>query len=1352
MTIQSIRRRRLAIVAFTLLALVGSLAALYAHRQNQLKSASLAHREAGMTAVEQGDNSAVLDHLGAYLRRHDQDVEALYEYARARRRIEAPRGRHLTEAIGVLQRVVDLAPSHADAQHDLLDLYSFCGYNHETIDLADDLLAADDRNAQVWRAKAVALARMRQLPAAKIAAEQCLARNPYEVRAAVLLMDLRQQLGASGAQLMESARSHRQQHPTSPIADLLEAYAHRLAGNSPASIELLRAAAAGTVVDAAYGVMLVMLLDESRLATESMAVLEKASHNRDDENVRTELVRRLWESNRFKEVEARLASLDPLRRDSSDVLLGLRAASLYELGRPLEAQVITTALKSRGADSIGTAWAMVLDAVYRAGHRTPHMIIAACNDALGIDPSNACFAYMQGAAWWSLGETDLALASWKTSVKLRPSWITPRILSVHAYLAAGQTELSQREARQAIERSPQRVDAIAAWVVAHAATLTPDDVERAQQLLPAAAAVQRTAPYEPQTLPLYIALQAQCGKPDIAADRLRQVLAHAPPLDESTWLKLAAVSQNYGLKLEAQCHEKIHAKYGMTPGLALAKANALAANGSEDEGRSFLLAASAAAPDRLTLAWRMAIGRYLDQINDSSALEHWIAVADDNADDARVQSWALQTRCMQRDQDAQVRLIERLRHLSGPQAVTWRLARARKLLAGDGGDQAATEAAALLQGVVAEAPNSLSAQVLLARSLVRVKLDSKASAQIIGAARVQPQSVELALEAARILQHQLDYAGARGHLHRVADRGDRDATTTARIAAMLARQGDDVVAIRLLDELAKDTPLTDHHLLLLGALVRRQGDSRRVASVIGELMKAPTIKGIEFAADYHQSIGDPITAKAILGRLDALPMTPSARWMLLAGHEQRFGLAEKSLDMWTEAVKADPTLVEAHRSLLAQCVRAKQLPRLFVALDAARRAFPNDAMIQDLAKARALIEWAAGKSIVQPLLLLMMQSESQQPVLSEALETMKGLTSENRTASFARLRALCMANMDGLALLTVVVQLHVAEGRADDVIGIASRAISAHPTAWEAPWIQSEVLGALGRWDEALASAQEWRRRAPIDTLLSDMMIAEAYHRLNRPADAVKQLAPHLPRAVANLEHHGDLLWRLARSQIATGNVAAAEQSLVPLWKEATWRRRSIDLALQGGIPLPLAMEWLDRMTTHMPADAAIDNTRLAATWLELGGKFKSVACRQKAQKILNELVKQPAAASEAWFLLGMLAEQNVDSTAAVNAYRQALKLSPDMGVACNNLAMLLSADDSQLDEALVMADRAVGLSPRTPAYLDTLAHVQHRLRRHDDAVATARRAVDLQPGNPQWTARLAALQIERDQLRTGPR
>jgi len=1348
MTIQSRRRRRLAIVALLLLGLGGALTGMYVLRQHQIKVTSEAHRVAGLEAVENGDSAAAMEHLGAYLRRHDDDVDALYQYACARRRIEAPRGQHLTAAIGVLQRVIDLAPEHDQARSDLLDLYLMCGYSHETLDMAKVVIERNPTDSDAWRAKATAEARLGRFQDALESVTKCIQVQPLDLRACVLQLDVQQKLGATNGQLIEIVKEHRKAFPGSPIANLYEAYAHRLAANAATYIEMLRAAAQSPNSDEPYVIMLVMLLDDARLSDEAMSILEKTSKLNDSPVLLSELARRLWETNRFADLEARLSSLDITKRDTSDLLLGLRASALYELDRREVADAITAKLGERGSDSIGAAWAGVLHAAYSLRPVKPHTMVATCNDALSLDPKNPYFAYRCGSAWMALGENDLALSSWKSAIDQRPTWVSPRVNRVHALLAAGQSNLAQREARQVMERAPTRVDATAAWVLAYAATLSREDREGAQNLLSAATAVQVAAPYEPRTLALYIALQAQSGKRDTAIARLKKILEKAPPLDEATWLSLAAVSKDHQLGLEDECYKKIETAWGLTPGLAVARAQHATSLGHALEGKQQLFKAAATAPPKYQLAWKIAIGKYLDETNDPSALDHWVDLANNNVEDARIQNWALQAQCVQRSPQVQDQIIERLRLLSGPRAVQWRLARAKQLLNTNDSNRAA-EAASLMQEVISDAPNSLSAQLMLARCLERVNLEMKASTTIIEAARLQPQSIELALEAARILQSQRDFKAAKTYLIRVAQRNDLDARTATRVTSMLGRQGEDLQAIQLLERVKGDGKLEVNQLLLLGELCQRQGDRQRVEAVISQLLESPTASGIQFAAGYRASTNDLEGARKILQRLSDGEVDKGHRALILADFEQRFGSVESSTKHWQEAIDANPSNPVAHRGLISLHLRMGQAQTAIEVLDRTQQLAPENAPLTDLWQRKALVQWAAARPTYVPLLLSMVQNESQQKVAAEGLECIQSMTRETRGQALPRLRTLCFENIDSLVLSTTAAQVHLLHGKNDDALVIANAATAAHPGAWEASLIKCEVLGALGRWGDALATAKAWRQLTGANTVLADITMAQALCRLNRPAEAVQVLAPLIPAASKDPIRNGDILWNYARSLVAAEEFASAEKLLVPLWKESqAWRMRSIDLALQPGVTESAAKQWLERMSKVIASDQLQEQTRLAASWLELSNNFESITLRRRAHIILSELVKVPDATSEQWFLLGMIEEKEPNLVGAEFAYRQALKLTPDMAPACNNLAMILAQDDRRLDEALTFAHRAAKASPSVPTYFDTRAYIEHRMNRFDEALASAQRAVDLQPENPQWRKRLAMV-TERDRSET---
>ena len=125
---------------------------------------------------------------------------------------------------------------------------------------------------------------------------------------------------------------------------------------------------------------------------------------------------------------------------------------------------------------------------------------------------------------------------------------------------------------------------------------------------------------------------------------------------------------------------------------------------------------------------------------------------------------------------------------------------------------------------------------------------------------------------------------------------------------------------------------------------------------------------------------------------------------------------------------------------------------------------------------------------------------------------------------------------------------------------------------------------------------------------------------------------------------------------------------------------------------------------------------------------------------------KKPSAAI--FSLIGMLedAKQNYDE--AEKNYREALKLSPEMPIAANNLAWIIAAyDRGNLDEALQFAQKCVDKNSNVAGYYDTLGLVYYKKGLLSPAVEQFKKAVALDDAeaakngvsvNPAYRVRLA--------------
>ena len=116
-------------------------------------------------------------------------------------------------------------------------------------------------------------------------------------------------------------------------------------------------------------------------------------------------------------------------------------------------------------------------------------------------------------------------------------------------------------------------------------------------------------------------------------------------------------------------------------------------------------------------------------------------------------------------------------------------------------------------------------------------------------------------------------------------------------------------------------------------------------------------------------------------------------------------------------------------------------------------------------------------------------------------------------------------------------------------------------------------------------------------------------------------------------------------------------------------------------------------------------------------------------------------------YLVGMnLAEAAGKPDRAQDAGRRALRLAPDWPVAMTELALLL-ARQRQFDEAITLAERAMGIDGDNAQVLARVIDVAHRARRLDLALVWMRRAIDVAPHTL-----LLRLQFAHDLRLTGKR
>ncbi len=133
-----------------------------------------------------------------------------------------------------------------------------------------------------------------------------------------------------------------------------------------------------------------------------------------------------------------------------------------------------------------------------------------------------------------------------------------------------------------------------------------------------------------------------------------------------------------------------------------------------------------------------------------------------------------------------------------------------------------------------------------------------------------------------------------------------------------------------------------------------------------------------------------------------------------------------------------------------------------------------------------------------------------------------------------------------------------------------------------------------------------------------------------------------------------------------------------------------------------------------------------------------------EAANNLNAAVSlQPEMAETHYFLGTIYAKQN-EIDRAVQAYQQSISLNPSFDKAYERLAQLYAIQDTRLDEALELAQKAVEIQPNSASYLNTLSWLYYRNKDYVSAEEAIQKALVLQPDNPKLLKGLETIQAAR--------
>lgn len=1366
MNIRPKTMRRLAIILAACAIIAVVFTALYISSQKRAEQRLLAERKAGMAAFAEGDYQTALARLSKYVSKRKDDPDALFAYGKSRARVEETNGKHIVEAMGVFRLLLSkpLADEKLklDAQHMLLEIYDKASFSSESITLADELLAAHPDDTQAMKYKATALSRLRQYEPALAVAQKRNEIEPLDLDGQLQTLNLLFRLKKSKDELVAHAEKLRQQHPDDPRFELLLGVAYGYGNDETQARTWLRAAASRKAPNAEFVTLLTRYFDDLKLFDESQAVLERADRETNDPAIRQVLIQRLWQSGRASEVVRRLESLDAREPSSDSELLAFKALSLYRLNRAAEAGQIVEALAQRTDDPVALAWSTAMQARFADPELEPKELVNQLQAALVRDPDNAQIRFMLGEAFAQLGEDELALQAWQQAAEEAPSWAAPRVLRANTLTRTGRTEAALSEAVAGFRSAPNISSAVALAVAWHARVLQTGNPEDARRLLNHVADIQEKIPGESATLPIYVSLLARAGEKDKAADVVQRALRKSLDLPQETLLRLATVSRDEQLGLEKQILDQMELNVGLTPAVAYARAADLASGGQQDDGLKYLQAAAGHGKGD-PLSWRLAIAQYKDAIRHPTAVAEWRALADENPSNLRIQNLILdydQARTAWQDRDLIARTIERLRKLTGDDAMKWKLARARWLL-GEGSERETAEAVNLLTDIVRASPNLTPPRMLLAEALEKVGNRARAIDELTAAAEQNPWSTEVTFTLARLLQAEGKLDDSRKYLIRLADNVALNPASRRRLAEMLAQHGETQRAIQLLRS-ATPTTMTattatadaagsgtidaekdPQSALLLADLLRRSGDLGKAEELYDKLLAAPapSLSALQRAADFFASQRRMDRAQQVLDRVRHASVPEFEQRPALANFDERYVGDQAAEQEFRAAASAAPGEARAWRELSGFYLRHGQYAQAAAAAIEGLKILPADAELRSLhAQAQAMASAPAPSTQPEEStedIQQMVNILSKDPDNEAAAETLRVMRASHEGHDSPQQRVARLRDLAGRFPRFLPIQMMLADSylslkQTSEALQIATRAMHQFPNEAAPAQMLVRIYADGQSWTEMLSAAQAWRQRTLDNPLQPDLMIAEAHLRLQRPSAAINQLAPYVNAAVADPQTHFATLVFYGRALVIAGRESEASDLLLPLAKQSPeWRDAWLNI-LSTSLPnADAAIAWIERVAPFVPADSIDQQFNLANGWFNVaqhfGGDQRAYA---RARAVLEPIAAKPDAGLPAILLYGSSCEQLGDLSAAEKSYRRALEIDPTLAVVKNNLAYVLLQNNGDIAEARRLASEAVAASPMVSGFYDTLARVQSKNGENAEAIKNFEMARKLQPNS----------------------
>ncbi len=1352
--LKSKRRKRLTIIFVTMLLVVGGIGGLayssYVQKQQRLQQ----RRDDGMAALAAHDPLVAKHNLNKYVNKESRDVEAMRALAEAWRGTPLPKRRGMNVRVNELQAADQLEsayrvdPANPELATELLEL------RHELVarqgqdkdqllSFADQVLERHADLPAALRTKAALLASMDRMEEAVRVVDQRLAADPKDPKMRLLAGKLKRTLKQDTAPLVARLEDEVKAGSKDPVT-LVEL---AIADTRPEAQGLFRqrfsAASMLPPADEEAAKAVLGMLDQVEMFPEALRFLLISVEATDSRDLREELARRAYEWGDLSRADEELAKLNATGFNAE--FIALQSIALRRLGKIQEADALQQRLAKRQDeldgepkdDPYAKAWSNVLIATQGMdgadNSKAVQDATEAAIEAIGPSPY---LNVMLGRFYKRSGDLDKAAVQFRDAWIERPAWDMPRLELAKITLQQNRFKEAAALATDAIQRNPQSPENISVFLTARIAQLNPSDRAGFEQVMRYLDEVEKGFAGDQRFIPLRVEALAKNGQTRAAVGAAREALASKGELDQPLLYGLLTLNERYDLKIGDEIGEALRSRFGLSADLARSQALELHDAGQTAQGLSLIEKNTPANGDQ-RVRWRVARAQYLTSTSSPDAGEAWLKLAEEFPDQLVIQQLVVTQPVVLRDRELLGRAIARLEAVDRSQSLTWKLAKGRwLLLSGTRGD--AAEAVDLLTTAVSEAPSQVDANLLLAQAHQRTGNSNQAITLLERAAALRPDMPTIHLDLARLYQGQQAFQKADARLNMVINSDAPDAQRV-QAAILLARQGNTQTAIGVIEAIRRDGGGDDADTTLaLASLYARTGRNADAERLVPALLKSGSPQAAQFVVSLYGGMDQPEKAARAVESVQGLD--PPIRQTLLAQIAAGQGNRDAAVAAFQQAVQASPDAPVFYHQLIEYHSNLGEIDQIMAVAKqgVAKTGDPGmKALLDNADVVRQSLEQPFLRTLIVPLLT---NDRFRGPAL-EAMQLVARARGEGKDLGWLsdNLRNLANSYPDFLGLQELSARLDVNLGRFAQAAATAEDAMNRFPNAAGPVELKAIAAAAQEDWDDALQATRLWLERSGADSVRPTLMLARVELGRKNPQGAMALLLPRVTQIQRAPTANVEATELLARAQVGVGNPRGAADMLRPLLtQDPAWRRLWMQLASEAIIDPREAASWLNEVHANVPANSAVEKTKLADAWRLLAIRTRQKDLMANTRRIIDEAVQTPDAPADAWMFRAHFAETQGDSATAMESYQKALELDPDQPESRNNLAMLLLNQPGGATQAYTLAKQAVQARPRDPNFQDTLAQAALAAGDKDKAEEAARTAVKLDPQNAAWQNRLA--------------